>query len=457
MAGNINIKNEGSDSIAPLSVPEAERMNRGSLSMAWWAICSAMFWLVVAATLAMNFGTTNALIGLALSVVTYGLINAVITRYAIKTGLSVALFSRVLFGKVGASLATLIFFATAIYYSVFEGSVIAVAIQAYFPSLSIEMAYFIVVLYSVPLVFGSVQSWLDKFNGVLLPFYILGLIAAVAFSIHEYGYSDAWLHMGPEGGDPENGWWNCFTYFMGVWILMMYTWDYARFGREDDSDYHAKVNFGMPFYLFTFMVNGAVGIFLAATIPTEGGLSEVSVVLAILKLMGIWGLLFVWVSQTRINTANFYLAADNMKAFFERFGLQNVPHFVWAIVVGGVVYALMLMDVFSFILQALAYQGIFVVAWVAIALAHIFSPKYDQMFEGHIECDHQRVTSFNPCGLIAWFSGAGLGIVILNFGNASLALFSAPITFLIAFCVYLMLLSGAKHHWFVRDSEATSS
>ncbi|MBU2966782.1 allantoin permease [Amphritea sp. 2_MG-2023] len=447
MAGNIK-KSSGS---ATLSVPHEERISRGSLSMAWWAICSAMFWLVLSATLAMNFGTINTLIGLGLSVVTFGLINAVITRYAIRTGLSVALFSRVLFGKMGASLATLIFFATAIYYSLFEGSVIAVAIQSYFPSLSIEIAYLIVVLYSVPLVFGPVQSWLDKFNGILLPFYILGLIAAVVVSINTYGYSNAWLNLGPESGDPENGWWNCFTYFMGVWILMLYTWDYARFGKKSDSDFHANINFGMPFYLFTFMINGVIGIFLVATIPNEGALTEVSVVLAILKLMGFWGLLFVWVSQTRINTANFYLATENMQAFFERFGLSAVPRFFWAIAVGAVVYALMLLNVFSFILQALAYQGIFVVAWVAIALAHIFSPKYDQLFDGHIECCPQRVTSFNPCGLIAWFSGAGLGIVILNFANDSLALFSAPITFLVSFCVYLMLLSSAKHHWFVKD------
>ena len=382
------------------------------------------------------------------------MVKGVISRLEIRTGLSVAMLSIVLSGNRSTCLQILIFCTPAIYYCVFEGSVIAVAIQAYFPSLSIETASLIVVLYSVPLVFGSVQNWLDKFNGILLPFYILGLIAAVAVSINEFGYSNAWLNMGPEGGNPENGWWNCFTYFMGVWILMMYTWDYARFGQEKDADYHAKINFGMPFYLFTFMVNGVVGIFLAATIPTEGGLTEVSVVLAILKLMGIWGLLFVWVSQTRINTANFYLAAENMQAFFEKFGLANVPRFAWAIVVGAVVYALMLMDVFSFILQALAYQGIFVVAWVAIALAHIFSPKYDQMFDGHIECDRNKVTSFNPCGLISWFSGAGVGIIVLNFGNESLSLFSAPLTFLISFCVYLMLLNSAKHHWFVKEPKA---
>ena len=63
-------------------------------------------------------------------------------------------------------------------------------------------------------------------------------------------------------------------------------------------------------------INGLVGIFLAATIPTQGGLSEVSVVLAIVELMGIWGLLFVWVSQTRINTAN--SAPEGRLAYLER-------------------------------------------------------------------------------------------------------------------------------------------
>ncbi|WP_023632352.1 hypothetical protein [Pseudomonas soli] len=164
MAGNIK-KQVDSIDYSTVAVPEEHRMSKGSLTMAWWAICSAMFWLVVSATLAMSFGTMNAIIGLLLSVVTYAAINGVIARYAIKTGLSVALFSRVLFGRAGAALATLIFFATAIYYSVFEGSVIAIAIQHYVSDITLNQAYLIVVLYSVPLVFGSVQTWLDKFNG----------------------------------------------------------------------------------------------------------------------------------------------------------------------------------------------------------------------------------------------------------------------------------------------------
>lgn len=408
-------------------VPAAARMGKLGLSMAWWSVCSAMFWLVVSATLALNYGTVNTLIGLLLSAVCYSAINAVITRYAIRSGLSVALFSRTLFGQSGSALATLIFFATAIYYAVFEGSVIAVAIQSYFPSLSLEQAYLLVVVYSVPLVFGSVQRWLDKFNGVLLPFYLLGLAAAVGLTISEFGYSHAWLQLGPAAGAPADGWWSCFTYFMGVWILMMYTWDYARFGKAEDSDFHARVNFGLPFYLFTFLINGVAGIFLAASIPTSGGISEVSVVLALLKLMGFAGLAFVWVSQTRINTANFYLATINMQSFFERLTGLHVPKMVWGVVVGTIVYVLMLGNVFSVILQALAYQGIFVVAWVGIALAHILS--------GLPAAPASPAPAIRREGMISWFVATGIGIALME-GGGALAGWSAPATFLASAVLY---------------------
>ncbi|MEI8634454.1 hypothetical protein P4S72_25345 [Vibrio sp. PP-XX7] len=119
--------------------------------------------------------TKNAIIGMVLSVITYGIVNAIITRYAIREGLSVALFSRRLFGSAGASLATLIFFSTAIYYAVFEGSVIAVAINHLFPALQYHWASLIVVLYSqCALVFavasstGSINSMGSCYRFILL-------------------------------------------------------------------------------------------------------------------------------------------------------------------------------------------------------------------------------------------------------------------------------------------------
>ncbi|MFC5698005.1 purine-cytosine permease family protein [Pseudomonas sp. GCM10022186] len=429
MAGALS-NNDSSPEHSQGAVPDSQRLGRGSLTMAWWGICSAMFYLVVAAALAIGYGTLNAIIGLLLSVISYGLINALIARHAIATGLSVAQFSQVLFGRTGAALATLIFSATAIYYGVFEGSVMAVALQHYFPAIGLHGAFLLVVCYSVLLIFGNAMRWLDKLNGVLLPFYLLGLAAAVAMAIAEYGYSSAWLDMAPESGPVAHGWWNCFTYFMGVWVLMMYTWDYARFGRRKDSRYHAHFNFGMPFYAVAFLLNGLVGIFLAATIPTDGSLSEVSVVLAIIKLMGLAGLLFVWISQTRINTGNFFLAATNMQAFFTHLGLARVPYLAWALLTGTAVYLLMLFDVFSYILEALAYQSIFIVGWVAITLAHILvSPTTQYRLDG--------LPAFRARGLLAWLVSAAAGIALHSSDNSELATSSAPAAFLVAFLGYL--------------------
>lgn len=438
----IEASSTGDVDYASTPIPQNQRMGKIALTMAWWAICSAMFWLMVPAVLAQNFGAVNVLIGLALSTVVYAFVNGIIVRYAIKTGLSVSLFSRLVFGKAGAELATLIFFATAIYYAVFEGSVISVAINSQFPSVSLNFAYAIVVAYSVPLVFGSVQRWLDKLNGILLPFFLIGLVAAVVMTLKQYGYSDAWLQMGPKGGAPTGGWWYCFTYFMGVWLMMMYTWDYARFGKKEDVSYHADINFGWPFYAFTLFVNGCVGIFLVGSFAAVGGVNEISAVLALLKLMGLGGLIFVWVTQTRINTANYYLSAVNMKSFFLMVFKVDLPKFVWAMVVGVIVYFLMRQNVFSFILAALAYQGTFVVAWVTIALTHIVLNSATTDREA-IKRALDVAPTFNSSGLVAWFLASGLGVALLQ-GTSFVASFSAPVTAVCGACVFAVLTKKSR-------------
>ncbi|CAG9000577.1 MAG: hypothetical protein CENE_02577 [Candidatus Celerinatantimonas neptuna] len=424
---NLSQDVSGQQDLSTMPVPEHAKMGKLSLTMAWWSVCSAVFYIVVGASLAMSYGAKNAIIGMVLSVVSYGVINAIISRYVISNGLSVALFSRRLFGKAGASLATLIFFLTAIYYAVFEGSVIAVAFNHLLPSLAYKWAALVVVLYSVPLIFGSVQHWLDKFNGVLLPFYLIGLAITIGVAVHEYGYQPGWIDAGP-AKPVAYGWWHCFTYYMGVWVLMLYTFDFARFGRKQDSHYHARFNFGMPFYLVTFLLNGIVGIYLVSSIPQQGSLSELSVVMAILKLLGFLGLVFVWITQTRINTANYYLATINMQAFFEQLKVLKLSRLLWAVIVGALVYAMMLADVFTYLLQALAYQGVFVVAWVGAALAHIALNKGGEM-------PLEQVPMFYRPGLIAWFASTIAGMVIMHL-SAPFSSFAAPITFVLSLLLY---------------------
>lgn len=429
--------------------PRTWRSGRVSLLMAWYAFASAMFWLIVGATVSLAVGTVDTLIGLALSVVAYSIIGTTISRQAARSGISSALFSRALFGYLGAAVAPFIVGATALYYAVFEGAVVAAVFHQYSGFGSLELWYAIVAAYSVPIVIGGVRTWLDKFNGFLLPFYYIGLTVAVVWTIVAHGYDNDWLTAAPAQQLDLHapGWVFAFTTYMGVWIMIPFTWDYARLARTEDATFHSRFSFGPLFYFLTLMVNAVVGIFLAHSLAATGTLSELSAVQAIIGLTGIFGVALVWVSQTRINTANYYLASINAESFFARVFRLHLPRRVWVVVVGVATFGLMLTDSVSYLLKALQWQGVVVVAWVAIALCYLAFARRDRRNAEHFEFRPGRVPAFNAVGLVAWFGASVTGIVLVQTAGTFGGTWSAPITFVLAAALYSggRLLTGERH------------
>jgi purine-cytosine permease-like protein len=428
------VKEAATEDYSTHIMPRSWRSGRGSLAMAWGSLFSAIFWLYIAAIVAVAVGTTNAIIGIVLSVLAYGAIAYALANYASRTGLTVALLSRRLFGYFGAALAPLIFGATAIYYAVFEGSIVASALQNYFGAGDIRLWYLLVVVYSVPLVMGGVRTWLDKLNGILLPFYVVGMIALIIWASTQHTPSLSLPDPGLDLAAP--GWVWAFTVYMGVWVMMMYTFDFARFSKVEDSKFAGVVTFGPVFYFGTLLLNGLVGIFLSATVPGvvgEGGVTENGLVEAIISTMGVFGLLLIIVSQTRINTANLYLASSNLNAFFSRAFKIKLHRTTWAIVAGGLVYLIMLTDVLTYILRALAWQGVFVVAWVGIALAHIALTRGQN---GVPEFRPGRLKLVTPAAAV-WLGVSILGVYLVEQGGAVGATWSAPITFVLSVLGYV--------------------
>lgn len=420
--------------------PPTWRMSKFSLANAWWAVGSAMFWLILAALVALAVGTVDAIIGMVLAALVYGGINAVFTGYAARSGLTSNLFSRVLFGSAGSLIAPILVAITAIYFACFEGSVIAIALHAYFGGLPLQLWYLVVVLYSVPLIFGALRVFLDKFNGALLPFYLVGLVAVVVWTAVQFGSDGSWLTQRPaQLAVSGPGWWWAFTTYLADFILMMATFDFARFAKRSDLRFHKWFTFGPFFYLFTIVVNGLVGIFVALTIPTDGTLSEVSGVLGIVALMGLVGIVFVWVSQTRINTTNFYLAVTNLESFASRITTVRLSRVLWGVLVGVVVYLVMLSNVFDFILVALRYQAVLAVTWTACALTYIVMSRLDGRDAAVAEWRPGRIPRFNAVGVGvgAWASGTAVGFALLAFGSADswTAPWALPASFLVAAAV----------------------
>lgn len=412
-------------------------MRRGSLTMAWYGLVSAMFFVYIGAALALAYGTIDALVGLALTIVVYGAINKVLSAYALRHGLTVHQFSRTLLGRAGALLATLIFAATAIYYAVFEGSILAFAFQAQFGG-SMALWSAIVVLYTTPLVSGGIQRRLDKVNGILLPLYWGGLAVAAVWASLAYGFSGEWLahstaFLPVASGGP--GWLACFAAYMGVWIMMMYTMDFAALGRPQDVRFHSRWTFGWLFYTLAFGLNAVVGIFLTFTIP---GLqtTETGVAAGLVTMMGPLGLLVVFVSQTRINTANYALGASNLREFAERSLRIRLPRLAWAIITSAIVFTLMLLPVVQYLLVALAWQGALVTGWVGIALTHLAMDRVSGRAADHAGLPDGRFRAVSLPGITAWVFSAGLGIGLIESGQPWGATWGTLVTPVLSAAVY---------------------
>lgn len=394
-----------------------DQMSRGSLAMAFYGVSSAMFFVYIGAAMASVYGTQNAIIGIILTIIAYGVINGILSKYAINNRTTVAAFSRTILGTAGSAIATIIFALVAIYYAVFEGLIIAYAFKEFFGG-EMWLWSLIVVIYSTPLVLGGARRFLDKLNGLLMPIYFFGLIAAVIWAAAVYGANDTWLTQGPEvalplaSGGP--GWLATFVGYMGVWIMMMFTMDYAALGKRKDTKFHQWVTFGPTFYILAYGFAAFVGIFLTFTIPGVE-VSETGLAGGIVSLMGILGVIVIWVSQTRINTANYYLGAANLREFGVRVFRINMPNWIWVVLSSVIIFLIMLLPILDYILLALAWQGVLVTAWVGIALTHILLRRGKKQEHAVIGDEHYK--KFNNNGLVAWIIATLLGLIMLQLGN----------------------------------------
>ncbi|MEZ3159496.1 permease [Microbacterium sp. BWT-B31] len=394
---------------------DQDQMSRRRLAMAWYGTASAFFFVYIGAAMASAYGSVNAFIGIVLSILAYGAINMVLSKYALLNRTTVAQFSRTILGRAGSAIAMVIFALIAIYYAVFEGSIVVFAFQEAFGG-PYWLWALIVVAYSTPLVIGGARRFLDKINGILMPIYFFGLIAAVVWAGAVYGSSDAWAtHPAPEiafaSGGP--GWLATFAGYMGIWIMMMFTTDFAALGRRKDVRFHQWVTFGPLFYVLAYGFAAFVGIFLTFTIP---GLevSETGVAGGIVKLMGVLGLIVIISTQTRINTANYFLGYSNLQAFGERVLRVRMPTIVWVLLSSAIIYLLMLLPVVQYLLIALAWQGVLVTAWVAIAVVHIVLGRGRNHEHAQIGDHHYRALNAN--GLIAWSVATVIGLALLQLG-----------------------------------------
>lgn len=427
-------------------VPLTARQSRWAVLGGWWSIASAMAFLYYGALAANLVGTQQALIGLGLVVVAYSLLGGFASAVSIRRGLNAMLLTREIFGVRGAALTPLICGLGGLYYAVFESSVMAAALQAYFQVFDIRIWYAIVIAAMLPLMLGGMQTWLNKLNNWTLPVYFIGVTAAMIVAGLRFGWSRDWFTTTPEIPDPGPipGWLTTFILFMGIWLLIPDTPEFARFGRPQDTKFHQHITFGWAFYLLAFGFNGLAGILIVALAAPNTAIAESAVTAGIVASLGLVGLIIVLVSQVRINSANFYVASICFERVVSHFGSRNLPRRAWVVLIAVITFLLMLTNVFSYITTALAWQGILTVAWVGIVVVHLVAVTGDPEIRASRLPQAAR-------GFVVWVLAAGLGLAALELGSPTLAA-GAPLVSLVASVALYLIVVPAQRRNRGRDS-----
>jgi purine-cytosine permease-like protein len=413
-------------------VPITARQSRGRVLGGWWSIASAMAFLYYGALAASLVGTQQALVGLAVVIVVYSLLGAFASNAAIKRGLNSMLLTREMFGVRGAALTPLICGLGALYYAVFESSVMASALQAYFRVFDVRVWYAVVIVAMLPLMLGGMQTWLNKLNNWTLPIYFFGVTAAVVVAGLRFGWSGDWFTMSPEiaSGSSVPGWIATFVLFMGNWLLIPDTLEFARFGRPQDGKFHAHVTFGTLFYLLAYGFNGLAGILIVHLAAPNTTIAESAVTTGIVASLGLVGLIVVIVSQVRINSANFYVASMCLERVVSHFSTRNLTRRGWVVALAVITFLLMFVNVFNYITLALAWQGIATVAWVGIFVVHIVLVSRDP------EIRASRLPNVAR-GLAVWVTSAAIGLLALEYGSSTVSSLAPLISLIASVVLYL--------------------
>jgi purine-cytosine permease-like protein len=436
MATQSEQKAQNTEDFALSPVPNTARMAWPRVVNVTLGIAGAMIFMQVSGQMALQYGVLNAILANLYATIATGLLATVFAYFAIATGLNANLMARGAgYGFVGAALTSLVYASQFIVLAAIEGSIIAEAIYAYVPVVSVAGLMVIITIVNIALNWrGMVQ--VERFQRYSLPVYVLLLVVAIVLAsdmiaITPDNERDTLVTQVRVGG---LGLITCIGILNGiVGVQSVLTADYARFVRRDQLTVGALAVGVIP-QVASFFIMGLVGIWFATRFaqPNPG--------IYMVAIMGVWGAVYTVLSQLRINVINVYSGSISLSNFFARiFGVSKGRVF-WVIITAMLALGAMLSGVLEHIGPVLTFQGVFMFAWAASMVADLLIVKRFIVAPGAIEYREDRLRAWNPVGPIALVAGSVVGgYLALASPTALLAATSAFVAALISFGVHVTL------------------
>ncbi len=353
-------------------VPEAyRRWGVPSLFAITLAIPSALVFFATGGALVATYGTQNLLVGLAIATVFIGVIGYFWTNWASRSGLDSDLMSiRGGFGVVGSAITSLIYSANFVMFFALEASIIVDALEERYsiPEWALLISLGLVV---VALTWRGVSS-LSPFMWASLPLFI-GFCVWLVVEAASLPSRGSFFQYDPSETGALSAIPAIVSALLAFIVNATVAADIGRFIPVRRRRMGAAL-LGVVLQIVCFFGSTLLGAWVTFKLggDTNPGIYLVS-------LLGVGGVIFVLVTQTRINMINVYSGSLALSNFFAR-SIRFVPgRHVWVVVTTIVATLLSLTGLYRNLLDVLTFESVFVMGWVMSVTSYLI---FDRIIRG---------------------------------------------------------------------------
>ncbi|OHC26477.1 MAG: hybrid sensor histidine kinase/response regulator [Pseudomonadales bacterium RIFCSPHIGHO2_02_FULL_60_43] len=423
----------------------------------------------IGGALALSYGFTNTLWAiLAVSLVIF-LTGLPISYYAARYGVDMDLLTRGAgFGYIGSTITSLIYASFTFLFFALEAAIMALALELYF-NIPLALAYVICSVIVIPLVAYGI-TLINRLQMWTQPLWLFLLFLPYVFVIgkNPEAISDWTSFAGREG---EGGAFNLLYFGAACTVALALVTqigeqvDYLRFlpekTRRNRKRWWAALLMAGPGWIIPGALKMLAGAFLAFLalqheIPMERAAEPTQMYLVAFNYVFSspeWALaamvLFVIVSQVKINMTNAYAGSLAWSNFFARVTHSHPGRVVW--LVFNVAIALMLMElgVFQAIEEVLGLYANIAIAWIGAVVADLVINKPLGLSPKHIEFKRAHLYDINPVGVGAMLIASLLSILAHGGLFGAFAQAASPLVALgsaMLFAPLIAWLTGGRYY-----------
>jgi purine-cytosine permease-like protein len=427
----------------------------------------------IGANIGIAYGTTNALLGIAVAALIIFVTGFPLAYYAARYNIDLDLITRGSgFGYYGSVLTNVIFATFTFIFFALEGSIMAQGLELGL-GIPLWLGYAISTLMVIPLVIygmkalSTLQVWTTPLWLVLMVVPIVYLVVA------DPGTVSTFLSYAGESGDGGTSLASVFL-AAGVCLSLMAQIaeqiDYLRFmpPRTDANrrSWWRAVILAGPGWVVFGAVKQALGLFLAvyliASLDSADVANEpVHQFLGVYEqMMPAWlamtlAVVLVVISQIKINVTNAYSGSLAWTNSFTRVTGRYPGRLVFVFVNLAIALTLMELNMFDFLNSILGFYANCAIAWIVTVATDIAVNKYLLKVSPKVpEFRRGMLYAVNPVGFVSVLLSAGLSILVFfgAFGDA-IAPYSPVVAVVVAFVATPVLGLATRGRYYLRRTD----